>query len=66
MLSMSARTNQRGMAEYGLTSNNCSDRSKEELDRMVTEVKEQFSRAGYRQILAILKSRGVFVRKHER
>lgn len=65
MLGMSARTIQRRMAEYGLSSNNYSDLSEEELDRMVTEIKEQFPRAGYRQVLAILKSHGVFVREHE-
>ena len=62
---MSARTIQRRMADYGLSSNNYSDLSEEELDRMVTEIKEQFPRAGYRQVLAILKSHGVFVREHE-
>lgn len=36
MLGMSARTIQRRMAEYGLSSNNYSDHSEEELDRMVT------------------------------
>ena len=48
------------MADYGLSSNNYSDLS-EELDRMVTEIKEQFPRAGYQQVLAILKSHGVFI-----
>ena len=42
MLGMSARTIQRRMAEYGLSSNNYSDLSEEELDRMVTEITEQF------------------------
>ena len=51
---MSARIIQRRMAEYGLSSNNYSDLSEEELDRMVTEITEQFFRVGYRQILAIL------------
>ena len=56
LLGMSACIIQRRMAEYGLSSNNYSDISEEELDRMVTEITEQFLRVGYRQILAILKS----------
>ena len=32
---------------------------------MVREIQQQFPRAGYRQILAILKTQGVFVREHE-
>ena len=65
MLGMSAHTIQIRMAEYSLSSNNYCDLSQEELDHMVTEIQEQFPRAGYRQILAILKSHGVFVREHE-
>ena len=42
MLGMSARTIQCGMAEYGLSSNNYSELSEEELDGMGTEIKEQF------------------------
>ena len=53
------------MVEYDLTSNNYSDLSEEELDRMVRENQEKFPRAGYRQILAVLKTHGVFVREHE-
>ncbi|KAJ7380632.1 hypothetical protein OS493_006967 [Desmophyllum pertusum] len=65
MLGMSTRTIQRQMAEYRLSSRNYSDLSEEELDRMVTEIQQQFHRAGYRQILALLKAHGVFVRENE-
>lgn len=65
MLGMSTRTIQRRMAEYGLSRRNYSDLSEEELDRMVTEIQQQFPRAGYRQILALLQAHGVFVRENE-
>ena len=42
ILGMSVRTIQRRMAEYSLSSDNYSDLSGKELDRMVTEIKEQF------------------------
>jgi len=45
-----ARTIQLRMAEY-----NYFDLSEEELDRMVTEIHEQFPRDGYQYILAILR-----------
>ena len=65
MLGMSARTIQRRAAEFGLSIKHYSDLSEEELDSMVRETHQQFPRAGYRQILAILKTQGVFVREHE-
>ena len=64
MLGMSACTVQRGIADLTCRLD-YSDLSEEEQDSIVREVQQQFPRGGYQQILAILKTQGIFVWEHE-
>ena len=62
MLGVSTRTITR-MDEYNLASVEFSDLTDQELDRIVTEIHQQFPQSGYRQVLAVLNSQGIFVRE---
>ena len=64
MLGVCARTVTRCMNEYNLEGIQFSVLTDQELDRIVTEVHRQFPQSGYRQILAMLKSQGIYVREH--
>jgi hypothetical protein len=61
MLGVSTRTITRRMTEYNLVQLQYSELTDQDLDRIVIDVHRQFPNAGYRQVLAILKSQGVLV-----
>ena len=63
MLGVSTRTITRRMDEYNLASVEFSDLTDQELDSIVTKIHQQFPQSGYRQVLAVLNSQGIFVRE---
>ena len=63
MLGVSTRTITRRMDEYNLASVEFSGLPDQELDRIVMEIHQQFPQSGYRQVLAVLNSQGIFVRE---
>ena len=64
MLGVCARTITRRMNQYNLEGIQFSVLTDQELDRIVTEVHRQFPQSGYRQILAMLKCQGIYVKEH--
>ena len=64
MLGVCARTITRRMNQYNLEGIQFSVLTDQELDRIVTEVQRQFPQSGYRQILAMLKCQGIYVKEH--
>ena len=62
MLGVSTRTITR-MDKHNLASVKFSDLTDQELDRIVMEIHQQFPQSGYRHVLVVLNSQGIFVRE---
>ena len=61
MLGVSEPTVRRRLQEFGLSSRNLTNISDDALDRIVTQIKEDFQQSGYRVIRGILRARGYHI-----